>query len=197
METWHRLPSLGSLGSFRIRARPIDLLSSRILDAGRGAGIVPALATRSICVSVDCPDSIGLLDVYLLARHYLPQRDAIFAAALYATNPYYIVIVYWRSAFANCSPAHCFPCSYSLSCVLKKIPARQFSLLALIVAAAWLSNIPSAVMLTYFAGAAAGGRGHSPPFGFDLSHLVLQLCDRISPGLVLHRAGAERTKSRF
>ncbi len=39
--------------------------------------------------------------MFLLARRFLPRRDAIFAAALYAANPYHIVIVYWRSAFAE------------------------------------------------------------------------------------------------
>ena len=39
--------------------------------------------------------------MFLLARRFLDRRDAIFAAALYAANPYHIVIVYWRSAFAE------------------------------------------------------------------------------------------------
>ena len=39
--------------------------------------------------------------MFLLARRFLPRRDAIFAAALYAANPYHIVIVYWRSALAE------------------------------------------------------------------------------------------------
>ena len=39
--------------------------------------------------------------MFLLARRYLARADAIFAAALYAANPYHIVIVYWRSAFAE------------------------------------------------------------------------------------------------
>ena len=39
--------------------------------------------------------------MFLLGRRFLERRDAIFAAALYAVNPYHIVIVYWRSAFAE------------------------------------------------------------------------------------------------
>ncbi len=39
--------------------------------------------------------------MFLLATEWLPRRDAIFAAALYAANPYYVVVVYWRSAFAE------------------------------------------------------------------------------------------------
>src|SRR5712691_676384 len=41
------------------------------------------------------------LSMFLLARRCLGRNDAIFPAALYAANPYYIVIVYWRSAFAE------------------------------------------------------------------------------------------------
>src|ERR1700678_1270143 len=39
--------------------------------------------------------------MFLLARRWLNRRDAIFAAAFYAANPYFIVVVYWRSAFAE------------------------------------------------------------------------------------------------
>ena len=39
--------------------------------------------------------------MFVLARRWLDRRDAIFAAVLYAANPYHLVIVYWRSAFAE------------------------------------------------------------------------------------------------
>ena len=39
--------------------------------------------------------------MFWLARGWLEWRDAVFAGALYAVNPYYLVIVYWRSAFAE------------------------------------------------------------------------------------------------
>ena len=39
--------------------------------------------------------------MFALARRWLDRRDAIFAAALYTVNPYYIVIIYWRSAYAE------------------------------------------------------------------------------------------------
>ena len=41
------------------------------------------------------------MSMFLLARQWLDRRDAIFAAVLYAVNPYHLVIVYWRSAFAE------------------------------------------------------------------------------------------------
>ncbi len=41
------------------------------------------------------------VSMFVLARRWLDRRDAIFAAMLYAVNPYHLVIVYWRSAFAE------------------------------------------------------------------------------------------------
>src|SRR3984885_10276028 len=41
------------------------------------------------------------VSMFVLARRWLDRRDAIFAAALYVVNPYHLVIVYWRSAFAE------------------------------------------------------------------------------------------------
>src|SRR3954470_20669953 len=39
--------------------------------------------------------------MFVLARRWLAPRDALFAALLYELNPYHLVIVYWRSAFAE------------------------------------------------------------------------------------------------
>lgn len=91
--------------------------------------------------------------MFLLARRYLSRRDAIFAAALYAANPYYIVIVYWRSALAELLAGALLPLLLLVVLRSKKQSGKKdretILALALIVAAAWLTNIPSAVMLTY------------------------------------------------
>jgi hypothetical protein len=94
--------------------------------------------------------SLSGCSMFLLARRYLPRRDAIFAAALFAANPYYIVIVYWRSAFAELLAGALLP--LLLLAVLRsgKDDRKAVLHLGLIVAGAWLTNIPSAVMLTYF-----------------------------------------------
>ena len=39
--------------------------------------------------------------MFVLARRWFDRKDAAFAAVLYAVNPYHLVIVYWRSAFAE------------------------------------------------------------------------------------------------
>ena len=87
--------------------------------------------------------------MFLLARRWLDRRDAIFAAALYAANPYYVVIVYWRSAFAELLAGALLP--LLLLYVLRSEEEGDKALvpLGLIVAAAWLTNIPAAVMVNY------------------------------------------------
>ena len=87
--------------------------------------------------------------MFFLSRQWLDRRDAIFAAALYASNPYYIVIVYWRSAFAELLAGALLPLLllYALRCGEEE--ERAIIPLGLIVTAAWLTNIPAAVMVNY------------------------------------------------
>lgn len=87
--------------------------------------------------------------MFLLARRWLDRRDAIFTAALYAANPYYIVIVYWRSAFAELLAGALLP--LLLLYVLRSEEEGEQAVLPLaaIVAVAWLTNIPAAVMVNY------------------------------------------------
>jgi hypothetical protein len=87
--------------------------------------------------------------MFLLARGFLQRRDAVFAAALYAANPYYIVIVYWRSALAELLAGALLPLLVLVILRPEKDIRKTIVALAAIIAAAWLTNIPSAVMLTY------------------------------------------------
>ncbi len=110
--------------------------------------------------------------MYRLAREWLPAPGALFAAVLYALNPYHLLIVYWRSAYAELLAAVLLP--LLLLCLLRlgHLPPNQLGLrptlcLSATLAAAWLTNIPAAVMIHYSAaglalvmvatGAAAGG----------------------------------------
>ena len=47
--------------------------------------------------------------MYALARRWLPPPDALFAAAFYALNPYHLLIIYWRSAYAELLAAMIVP----------------------------------------------------------------------------------------
>jgi 6-pyruvoyl-tetrahydropterin synthase related domain len=89
------------------------------------------------------------ISMFVLARRWLDRRDAIFAAVLYAVNPYHLVIVYWRSAFAELLASCLVP--LLLLCVLKAVDEGRRAIvpLALVLAAAWLTNAPAAVMVHY------------------------------------------------
>ena len=95
--------------------------------------------------------------MFVLARRWLNRSDAIFAAVFYAVNPYHLVIVYWRSAFAELLASCLVPL---LLLFVLKAAEEGFGLnkygwrraivpLALVLAAAWLTNAPAAVMIHY------------------------------------------------
>jgi hypothetical protein len=87
--------------------------------------------------------------MFFLARRWLNRRDAVFAAALYAANPYYIVIVYWRSAFAELLAGALLPLLLLYALRVEEDGQRAVIPLAGVVAAAWLTNLPTAVMVNY------------------------------------------------
>jgi hypothetical protein len=89
------------------------------------------------------------LSMFVLARRWLDRRDAIFAAVLYAANPYHLVIVYWRSAFAELLASCLLP--LLLLFVIKAVDEGRRAIvpLGLVLAAAWLTNAPAAVMVHY------------------------------------------------
>jgi hypothetical protein len=107
--------------------------------------------------------------MYRLARKWLPVQDALFAAAFYAVNPYHLLILYWRSAYAELLTAPLLPLALLfLWQIQEHDPTIHTSLttrsvssgpsphrfrsslwLSLTLAAAWLTNAPGAVMIEY------------------------------------------------
>ncbi|HEY7617922.1 MAG TPA: 6-pyruvoyl-tetrahydropterin synthase-related protein, partial [Terriglobales bacterium] len=87
--------------------------------------------------------------MFVLAREYLSHSNAIFAATLYAVNPYHLVIVYWRSAFAELLASALLPLLLLLVLRLENDGRKVLVPLALVVAGAWLANAPSAVIVNY------------------------------------------------
>ena len=87
--------------------------------------------------------------MFALARRWFDRTDATFAAVLYAVNPYHLVIVYWRSSFAELLASCLVP--LLLLFVLKAVDEGRRAIvpLALVLAAAWLTNAPAAVMIHY------------------------------------------------
>jgi len=92
------------------------------------------------------------MSMHRLARTWLPQQDALFAAALYAVNPYHLMIVYWRSAFAELLAAALLPMLLLAVLRLREPGWRPMLSLGLILAGAWLVNAPASVMIHYSAG---------------------------------------------
>ena len=89
------------------------------------------------------------VSMFVLARRWLDRRDAIFAAVLYAVNPYHLVIVYWRSAFAELLASCLLPLLVLLVGKATAGEHRAVVPLSLVLAAAWLTNAPGAVMIHY------------------------------------------------
>jgi hypothetical protein len=89
--------------------------------------------------------------MYRLAREWLSARDALFAAAFYAVNPYHLLIAYWRSSFAELLAAALLPILLLSVLRLNRPGAGPILRLSLVLAAAWLTNIPAAVMIHYSA----------------------------------------------
>ena len=88
--------------------------------------------------------------MFALARKWLDRRNAMFAAVLYAVNPYHLVIVYWRSAFAELLASCLVPLLVlAIMRLVEDDSWRAAVPLAFVLAAAWLTNAPAAVMIHY------------------------------------------------
>jgi hypothetical protein len=92
------------------------------------------------------------VSMFLLSRQWLDRRDATFAAVLYAANPYHIVIVYWRSAFAELLASSLLPLLLLLLLRADEKGRRVCVLLAVVLGGAWLVNAPAALMVHYSLG---------------------------------------------
>ena len=108
--------------------------------------------------------------MYRLAREWLPAPDALFAAVFYALNPYHLLIVYWRSAYAELLAAALLPLLLLCMLRLNEPGFRPTLWLSLTLAAAWLTNAPAAVMIHYSAAGlalvfAAIGAAHEAALG--------------------------------
>jgi hypothetical protein len=93
--------------------------------------------------------TIAGVSMFALAKEWLQARDAMAAGVLFALNPYHLVIVYWRSDFAELLASTLLPLVVLFTMWTAKEPRRAFVPLALVTAAVWLSNAPAAVVVTY------------------------------------------------
>lgn len=96
------------------------------------------------------------VSMFLLAREWLARNEAIAAAVFYVASPYTIVLIYWRSAFAELLAGALIPVLALVILRVSKLQASgkyiAFAIpLSLVIAAVWLTNVPSAVMVNYSA----------------------------------------------
>lgn len=95
--------------------------------------------------------TLAAVSMYALARRWLPPPDSFFAAAFYALNPYHLLIVYWRSAYAELLAAVVVPLVLLCLLRLRDGGVRPVLWLSLAFAGAWMANAPSAMMIQYSA----------------------------------------------
>jgi hypothetical protein len=127
-----------------------------------GAALGAALPWRTVPGAYCCIVlALAGASMYRLARVWLRAEDALFAAVFYALNPYHLLIVYWRSAYAELLAASLLPLILLFLLRLangardSRFSQKPTALvrpmlgLSLILAAAWLINLPAAVMIHY------------------------------------------------
>lgn len=141
--------------------------ASWMLGAALGAALPWKVVPGAYCWIVL---ALAGVSMYRLAREWLRPQDAFFAAAFYALNPYHLLIVYWRSAYAELLAAVLLPAvplflwqlnqsqstldlrtGSSAESEVRKSHTflRSTMFLSMTLAAAWLTNLPAALMIHY------------------------------------------------
>ena len=87
--------------------------------------------------------------MYRLAREFLTPAEAVVAAAIYAANPYHLLDVYFRSAFAELLASAFLPLLFLSALRLTRDRWRAVVPLAVAFAAMWLSDAPAALVGSY------------------------------------------------
>jgi 6-pyruvoyl-tetrahydropterin synthase related domain len=87
--------------------------------------------------------------MWRFARDWLSPREAAGAALLYAVSPYHLIIVYYRSDFAELLANALLPLALWGAVRLLRQSWRGLHYLAVPFALIWLANAPAAVLATY------------------------------------------------
>ena len=89
--------------------------------------------------------------MYEVAKRWWSRSDALFSAVFYAVNAYFLVVIYWRSAFAELLAAALVPLLLLVVMRLDEPGWRAAVWLSLILSGAWLINVPASLMIHYSA----------------------------------------------
>ena len=88
--------------------------------------------------------------MFTLARAWFGPLDAVLIAVAYAVNPYMLLTIYARSAFAEMLAASFLP--LLVLWMVRDRPARSLLVpLALTIAGIWLTDVPAAIIASYLA----------------------------------------------
>lgn len=116
--------------------------------------VVPWNAIAAVFIVL--AQTLAGLSAFTLAHRLLPERGALFSAAVYAANPYALLIIYMRSDFAELLAMTFFPLLVLATLQIGGIvdclghsPLTSIVAFALGFAAVWLSNAPAAVLASY------------------------------------------------
>jgi hypothetical protein len=90
--------------------------------------------------------------MWSFAREWLPGPQATVAALLYAVNPYNLVIVYYRSDFAELMAWALVPLLLRAALRVAAGEWRRVPIFAAVFGGIWLTNAPAAVIATYSLG---------------------------------------------
>ncbi len=90
------------------------------------------------------------LAMHRMAREWFEEPNATLIAVAYAVNPYMLLTIYVRSAFAELLAASFLP--LVVLWIVRDRPARGMLVpLALTIAGVWLTNVPAAIIASYVA----------------------------------------------
>ena len=103
---------------------------------------VPGTFAATICIA-------AAISMYLFAREWVDDKTAVLGALIYAVNPYLLVVIYERGAFAEMFASIWLPGILLFALRERGGFARNTLLLGLHVAAVWLTNLPAAVISSY------------------------------------------------
>ena len=92
---------------------------------------------------------LAAISMWKFSREWLPEPWAIVAALLYEVNPYHLVIVYYRSDFAELLAGAFFPLLIWGALRAAREGWRYVPALAVVFGMIWFSNAPAAVIATY------------------------------------------------